>query len=173
MFNSGHQRCQSFQYCMRLCIAALDQRNTLEFLFSKLLDLCILSRLSVVSQMEAFVMSRVMDVQNPDVARATSGLAEFSSTTLATGISTITREVMKRGAAVITKHDEPVMVLMSIERYVQLEKAAAPNLDMLTRQFDEMYARMQAPAVAEKTIGALDLGAGRGKGGKPAASHRA
>ena len=102
-------------------------------------------------------MSRVMESQNTDVARAVSGLPEFSSTKLATGIGPITRKVMSRGAAVITKHDEPVMVLMSVERYMQLEKTATPNLDALARQFDEAYARMQAPGVAEKTLGALDL----------------
>ena len=89
---------------------------------------------------------------------AIAGLPEFSSTSLATGISAITREVIKRGAAGITKHEQPVMVLVSIERYAELEKAAAPDLDALTARFDAMYARMQAPGAAERTIAALDLG---------------
>src|SRR5438093_770238 len=117
-------------------------------------------------------MSRSGDVQAADVARAISGLPEFSSTSLATGIGAITREVMKRGAAVITKHDEPVMVLISIERYAQLEKAAAPDLDALTDRFDAMYARMQAPGVAERTIAALDLGVRRAKSRKTPARRR-
>ncbi|MGH8539851.1 MAG: hypothetical protein ACRETW_05030 [Stenotrophobium sp.] len=115
-------------------------------------------------------MSLTMKIQDPDVARAVSGLPAFSSTNLATGAGSITREVMKRGAAVITKHDEPVMVLMTIERYAQLEKAAMPNLDALTRQFDAMYARMQTPGISERTIDALDLSPLRGK---PAARRHA
>lgn len=102
-------------------------------------------------------MSHSAEVQAADLVRAVSGLHEFSSTSLATGIGAITREVMKRGAAVITKHNEPIMVLVSIERYAELERAAAPDLDALTDQFDAMYARMQAPGVAERTITALDL----------------
>lgn len=102
-------------------------------------------------------MNRSAEVQAADLVRAVSGLPEFSSTSLATGIGAITREVMKRGAAVITKHDEPVMVLVSIERYAELERAAAPDLDALTDRFDALYARMQAPGVAERTIAALDL----------------
>lgn len=95
---------------------------------------------------------------------ADSGVNEltgFSATDLARSVGEVTREVMKRGAAVITKHDEPVMVVLSIDRYRQLEKAAAQNLDALTRDFDALYARMQAPGVADRAIGALDLGAGR------------
>lgn len=116
-------------------------------------------------------MSRVLEVQDADVVRAVSGLAEFSSTNLATGVGAITREVMKRGAAVITKHNEPVMVLMSLERYMQLEKAGAPNLDALTRRFDEMYARMQEPGAAEDTIAALDLSARSRKTDKHTVRH--
>ena len=118
-------------------------------------------------------MSRGGEVPTADVARAVSGLPEFSSTRLATGIGAITREVMKRGAAVITKHDEPVMVLMSIDRYAELEKAAAPDLDALTNRFDAMYARMQAPGVAKRTIAALDLGIASAKSGKTPARRRA
>ena len=118
-------------------------------------------------------MSRTMDIQDTHAAYAVGGLAEFSSTTLATGISTITREVLKRGAAVITKHDEPVMVLLSLDRYLQLEKAAAPDLDALTHQFDRMYAHMQARGVAARTLGALALDARSGKAGKRAIRKRA
>jgi PHD/YefM family antitoxin component YafN of YafNO toxin-antitoxin module len=64
---------------------------------------------------------------------------------------------VKHGVTVITNHNAPTMVLMSIDRYVQLEQAARPNLDTLTKEFDEMYARMQKPGVAERTTTALDL----------------
>ena len=117
-------------------------------------------------------MRRNATVRPDNLARAISGLSEFSSTSLATGIGAITREVMKRGAAVITKHDEPVMVLVSIERYAELERAAAPDLDALTDRFDAMYAPMQSPGVAERTIAALSLNVQSAKSKKTPARRR-
>jgi hypothetical protein len=122
---------------------------------------------------EASKVSRTADPEATDILRAVSGLRMFSSTSLATGVGTVTREVMRHGAAVITKHEEPVMVLLSIERYVQLENAAAPNLDVLTREFDALYSRMQAPGVAARTIGALDLRTRRAGEGKRVRRRRA
>jgi prevent-host-death family protein len=108
---------------------------------------------------ETFIMRH--GIEHSDAARSLSGLPEFSATALATGMGNVTREVMKKGAAVITKHAEPVMVLLSVERYLQLERATAPDLDAWTRQFDDLYARMQSPGIAGKTLDALDLGAGQ------------
>ena len=103
-------------------------------------------------------MSQATDLRQTETARAAvSGLPPFSSTALATSVGAVTREVMQRGAVVITKHEEPVMVLMSIERYVELERAGGPDLDLLSERFDELYARMQAPEVADRTIAALNL----------------
>jgi PHD/YefM family antitoxin component YafN of YafNO toxin-antitoxin module len=103
-------------------------------------------------------MSQSIDLREPDAAgAAVRDLTPFSSTELATAVGTVTRAVLQRGAVVITKHDEPVMVLMSLERYVELERAGTPDLDLLTDRFDELYARMQAPGVAERSIAALDL----------------
>lgn len=105
----------------------------------------------------------VRRAKNTTPDHAINELTGFSATDLAKSVSEVTREVMKRGAAVITRHDEPVMVVLSVDRYRQLQKAAAPNLDALTRDFDAMYARMQTPGVAEKTVAALDLGATKGR----------
>lgn len=103
-------------------------------------------------------MSQSIDLREPDAAgAAVSDLTPFSSTELATAVGAVTREVLRCGAVVITKHDEPVMVLMSLERYVELERAGTPDLNLLTERFDELYARMQAPGVAERSIAALDL----------------
>ncbi len=103
-------------------------------------------------------MSHATDLRRAEGARAAvSGLSPYSSTALATSVGAVTREVLQRGAVVITKHDEPVMVLMSIERYVELERAGTPDLELLTERFDDLYARMQVPGVAEGTIAALDL----------------
>lgn len=94
-------------------------------------------------------------------AGSAASLTRFTSTSLATEIGIVTREVTRRGAAIITRHDVPVMVLVSLERYAELEKAAAPDLAALTSRFDRLYARMQSPEVAGRTIEALDLVAGK------------
>lgn len=113
------------------------------------------------------VRHRAREGENPDLWRAVKALPEFSATRLATEVGTVTREVLRRGAAVITKHQKPVMVLMSVERYAELERAAAPDLEAMTREFDALYARMQSAGVATKTLAALDLDARRQRRGAP------
>lgn len=77
------------------------------------------------------------------IDRFTRGLPAFSATRLVAGMQKVTSAVMAHGAVVVTRHDEPAMVLMSIDRYLALEQAAEPDLDALTQQFDDMFARMQ------------------------------
>jgi antitoxin Phd len=50
---------------------------------------------------------------------------------------------LRDGAVVITKHDVPKAVLLSIEELEAL--AARSRLDTLAREFDAKYARMQQP----------------------------
>jgi prevent-host-death family protein len=48
---------------------------------------------------------------------------------------------------VITKHETPAAVLLSFDDYRRLAPEAAPDLGALSREFDELLARMQsAPA---------------------------
>lgn len=50
---------------------------------------------------------------------------------------------LRDGAVVITKHDTPKAVLISIEELEAI--ASRGRLDALTREFDARYARMQQP----------------------------
>jgi len=79
-----------------------------------------------------------------------AGLPKVTASALVTGMQQVTRTVLTQGAVVVTKHDQPAMVLLSVERYRELEQAGAPDLDALTRDFDAMYARMQAPGTRER-----------------------
>jgi antitoxin Phd len=47
------------------------------------------------------------------------------------------------GAVVITKHDAPKAVLMSVENFNALSGAAETKLDTLSQEFDALLARMQ------------------------------
>ncbi|MGH7485131.1 MAG: type II toxin-antitoxin system Phd/YefM family antitoxin [bacterium] len=50
------------------------------------------------------------------------------------------------GVVVITKHDAPKAVLISVERFNALSGAAETKLDALNSEFDALLARMQTPA---------------------------
>ena len=54
---------------------------------------------------------------------------------------------MQGGAVVITKHDAPKAVLISVENFNALSGATETTLDTLTREFDALLAGMQAPKV--------------------------
>lgn len=69
------------------------------------------------------------------------------------------RDVLTHGAIVVTKHDEPAMVLMSVERFLALEQAAEPDLAALTRDFDALYARLQLPEAADRLADAFAMDA--------------
>ena len=89
--------------------------------------------------------------------RLSRTLPSVSATSLVAGMQKVTRTVMTEGAIVITRHDEPTMVLMSVDRYLKLVQAAAPNLDALTRQFDDMFAQMQGPDAAQAMADAFAM----------------
>jgi PHD/YefM family antitoxin component YafN of YafNO toxin-antitoxin module len=95
-------------------------------------------------------MSSAISISRPEaVDRFTRGLPAVSATRLVAGMQKVTSAVMTHGAVVVTRHDAPAMVLMSIDRYLALEQAAEPDLDALTQQFDDMFARMQGDEAAQ------------------------
>jgi antitoxin Phd len=51
----------------------------------------------------------------------------------------------KGGAVVVTKHDAPKAVVISVESYNALAAAAGTQLDTLEREFDALLAGMQTP----------------------------
>lgn len=57
---------------------------------------------------------------------------------------------------VITRHDAPRAVLMSVARYDALTRAESAALDALTTEFDEMLARMQTPSAKAGVRHAFD-----------------
>ena len=120
-------------------------------------------------------MSSASLLRSEAFGRFTRGLPAVSATKLVAGMQKVTSAVMTHGAVVVTRHDEPAMVLMSIDRYLALEQAAEPDLDALTKQFDDMFTRMQGDEAAEAMESAFamapaELGkaAVRAAGGKTA-----
>jgi antitoxin Phd len=78
------------------------------------------------------------------------------------------------GAVVITKHDSPKAVLISVEHFNALSSAAETKLDTLSQEFDALLARMQtskarrgmkaAFAASGKRLGNAALAATRSRG---------
>ena len=78
------------------------------------------------------------------------------------------------GAVVITKHDSPKAVLISVEDFNALSGAAETKLDTLSQEFDALLARMQtskarrgmkaAFAASGKRLGKAAVAATRSRG---------
>lgn len=102
-------------------------------------------------------MAHALSSRSDLIEHLAHDLPTVSATQLVAGMQKVARAVMNHGAVLITKHDEPAMVLLSVDRYLELEQAAEPDLDTLTRQFDDMYTRMQAPHAAQRMADAFAM----------------
>jgi antitoxin Phd len=81
---------------------------------------------------------------------------------------------IRGGAVVITKHDSPKAVLISVENFNALSGAAETKLDTLSQEFDALLARMQtsrarrgmkaAFAASGKRLGKAAVAATRSRG---------
>ena len=60
------------------------------------------------------------------------------------------------GVVIITKHDVPKAVLISVEEFDALSKAAKGEIDTLSGEFDTLLARMQTPAWRAKMKAAFN-----------------
>jgi prevent-host-death family protein len=58
----------------------------------------------------------------------------------------ILEKVIQGGTVVITKHDVPKAVLISVDEFDALSRANRVKLDTLSGEFDALLARMQTPA---------------------------
>jgi len=96
-------------------------------------------------------------LRSAEIERLARELPSFSATRLASGMQAVSSTVMARGAVMITRHEKPSMVLMSVERYLQMEQASEPNLEALTHHFDSMFARMQGEAAAQAMADAFAM----------------
>ncbi|WP_457425312.1 type II toxin-antitoxin system prevent-host-death family antitoxin [Roseateles sp. P5_E7] len=97
-------------------------------------------------------------------------LPSVSATQLVAGIQQVGRQVATHGAVLITKHDQPAFVLMSVERYREMQRAAEPDLGALGGEFDAMFARMQGQREALTQAFAMTpeaIGAAAVKAAKP------
>ncbi len=85
-------------------------------------------------------------------------LIPFTRTELAGELPKVSRAVLAQGEVIITAHNKPEMVLMTVERYLQLQEAGRPNLDKLGQDFDELFSVMQGPQAHQAALAAFSFG---------------
>jgi len=87
-----------------------------------------------------------LEVSSMDLAldeHRSARLLPFTRTELASELPRVSRAVTAQGEVVITSHNKPEMVLMTLERYLQLQEAGRPSLDRLSQEFEQLYRAMQ------------------------------
>jgi prevent-host-death family protein len=73
--------------------------------------------------------------------------SSFTATDAKKQFARVLELVLQGGAVVITKHDAPKAVLLSLDEFNALTRATDTQLDSLSADFDAMLARMQTPRV--------------------------
>ncbi len=71
--------------------------------------------------------------------------ARFTATQAKNAFGRVLEMALRGDTVVITKHDEPKAILISVDEFNQLTRATERTLDTLSGEFDEMLARMQSP----------------------------
>ena len=72
---------------------------------------------------------------------------KISATKAKNKLGEVLDSVIQGGMVVITKHETPKAVLLSMEEYGALSRATQTRLDTLNGEFDALLARMQTPKV--------------------------
>lgn len=81
--------------------------------------------------------------------------------------------VIRGGVVLITKHDTPKAVLMSVDEFDALSRAGEARLDTLSERFDVQLAQMQTPTARAGMKAAFDASPKRlGKAAVAAAKKR-
>src|ERR1700720_2562218 len=71
--------------------------------------------------------------------------ARFTATQAKNEFGRVLEMALQGGTVVITKHDAPKAILISVEGFNQLTQATERRLDTLSEEFDALLARMQNP----------------------------
>lgn len=94
-----------------------------------------------------------MAAERPVSVRERAGALTVTATEAKTRFGPLLEKAIQGRAVVITKHDAPKAVLISIDDFETLSGAHHTTLEALSDEFDALLARMQTPKarVAMKT----------------------
>jgi antitoxin Phd len=86
-------------------------------------------------------MRRTSNLTPPEDAQPAS--AQFTATQAKNEFGRVLETALKGGTVVITKHDVPKAIIISVDDYRKITHSSERALDTLTSEFDALYARMQ------------------------------
>ncbi len=87
-------------------------------------------------------------MRTPRPPSAREPTASYTATEAKNRFGQILDAVAHRGAALVTNRNRPRAVILSYDDYVRLVEEGARRLDLLTAEFDALYASQQTPAAA-------------------------
>src|ERR1700682_5801277 len=77
--------------------------------------------------------------------------AQFTATQAKNEFGRVLEMVLQGGAVVITRHDAPKAILISMDEFNKLSHADERTLDPPSEEFDTLLARMQSPLARAAT----------------------
>ncbi len=80
-----------------------------------------------------------------NVRDGAGGPVSFTATEAKNEFGRILENVIQGEMAVITRHDAPKAILMSMDKFYALSHASQLQLDSLSAEFDALLGRMQTP----------------------------
>lgn len=83
-------------------------------------------------------------------------MVTMTSTEAQNGFGRVLDTVARGGRVTVTRHDTPQAVVISAEEYDALTRGERNELDLLTAEFDALFARIQTPEAEEALRGAFD-----------------
>ena len=96
-----------------------------------------------------------MNVRAKSTPPATTALT-VTATEAKTRFGPLLETAIRGGSVVITKHDAPKAVLLSIAEFDALGGSRQPDLNALSAEFDSLAARLQAPGRRKALKSAFD-----------------
>ena len=94
-------------------------------------------------------------MKTPKPGQATTTLT-VTATEAKTRFGPLLEAAMRGGAVVITKHNAPKAVLLSMAEFEALGGSNRPDLDTLSDEFDSLLARLQNPEQRKGLKSAFD-----------------
>ena len=98
----------------------------------------------------------MVNVSGKSKQRATSPILTVTATEAKTRLGPLLDTVMRGGSVVITKHNTPKAVLLSMAEFEALGGSQPPDLNALSGEFDKLLARLQAPRNRKALQAAFD-----------------
>lgn len=97
-----------------------------------------------------------MDRSSKTKPAATTNALTVTATEAKTRFGPLLETAIRGGAVIITRHDTPKAVMLSMAAFEALGGSRQPDLKTLSKEFDGLLARLQAPASRRALKSAFD-----------------